>query len=210
MKKIKAFTLTEVMMSLFIIGIILMIAMPVYVKQAANRETFFQLRKFYPIMDNVLDRIRLEHMGMENAVPVGTEDFTASILPLLRVGETCRTDPIGNCWIDNDSGDEDSTLNNDELYYKFKLVDGTAIAMKVYQQCDGSESINVVRKTADGVFDYSQPQDITDACIKMYVDVNAEDGPNKWGEDRVSFVYSVEKGFIPASEKAVQVIHPEE
>ena len=212
------FTLAEILLALFIIGVVFGISVPALQGTTANRERHSQIMKLYPILDNVINWAILENVDVDS-VPFGKKDsngndeFSQLVVKKLRVGQDCQNSAStkGGCWFNGSfttGGGETLTLNNDSNYYKSGLVDSTSLAIQTFDQCNSI-------KTIDG-------KRFNRLCALIYADINGADPPNKWGRDIFAFVYRKYNeddrrneegsrdgylyGLQPASEAAIEII----
>ena len=173
MKKQLSFTLSEVLITLVIIGIIAAITVPIVMSNYRKAETAAKLKKFYSTVSNAV-----------TAYEARTGTSLQESMPYARLGH-----PI---WYDNAGGKffkdtlnmnivSTSDLSNQSCYNDAKncvayLADGTSIVL------DGS--FNGVNCSKDGGFEYAV------GGFRFGFDVNGDKGPNKYGSDRFSFSFA--------------------
>ena len=167
MKKIKSFTLAEVLITLVVIGIIAAITVPVVMANHRRTETAARVKKFYSMMSEVVARSEIESglktyewfqegYGVCNDYDNSTEFYEKYILPYISYMKVEKLGE-GNSYYDKisniPSGKE--LLNNVPAYY---LNDGSILFVNECNELVG-------------------------------FDANGEKGPNEWGRDIFNFYY---------------------
>ena len=158
MKKIKSFTLAEVLITLVVIGIIAAITVPVVMANHKKTETAAKLKKFYSTFSNAVRLAETEHGIPSYEWDFTNESYTAFFETYLQKYFTYTSAGLI-------SGEEFQAGNPRGLYTVY-LNDGTIIGF------DGNASS----------IDNSVP-----AAIDVYVDINGEKNPNILGRDIFHF-----------------------
>ena len=166
MKKIKSFTLAEVLITLVVIGIIAAITVPVVMANHRKTETAARVKKFYSMMSEVVARSEIESglktyewdYGISGCYNYdeSTRFYETYILPYISYMKVEKLED-GNSYYDKisniPSGKE--LLNNLPAYY---LNDGSIMFVNECNELVG-------------------------------FDANGEKGPNEWGRDIFNFYY---------------------
>lgn len=156
----KAFTLAEVLITLSILGVVAVVAIPNVSTKVKRVETQTKIKKFYSTIDNLMGRTEIE-----NNIPFNQWDLTADknqildnyIVPYLNIAKDCRND---NCEAYNFYRQNGTTIWG-EFSPFFILKDGTLIAL-----------IDI---------DNSVPNPYGN--IRIRYDINGVKGPNIAGKD---------------------------
>ena len=169
-RKIKGFTIAEVLITLGIIGIIASMTMPMIIAKYQKKVTVERLKKFYSVMMNVINLSESENGEMADwDFPKESYDksidkfFQRYYLPYLKDAKECYS---ANCF--------------KKEVYAIKYLNG--------QPADGVVVVNYIVKTNDGMYIYLLPN-IPNSYIWMFVDINAHQKPNQIGRD--IFVFDV-------------------
>lgn len=164
MKKLffkKAFTLSEVLITLAIIGVIAAITVPMLIADAHKQETITQLQKTYSTLARttalaIADNGPVETWSIEG---LSADGFSKHyLLPYLYVME-----------------------NKDESEFNYKTLNGKSVSANygsVFYLNDGSK---VSVKTPD-ISEYGKQ-------VRVYVDINGDKNPNRMGRDVFTFNY---------------------
>ncbi len=186
MKKIKSFTLAEVLITLVIIGIIAAITVPVIMANAQKQETISKLKKVYSTISQATKRAIIDNgpadewINDPKYVDTGLDQdyyFNIYIKPYYNA-EDCFA-PTPKCGYTEDSVWTKLDNTTDEVHYygplahAFMLSDGTYIKFWM----DGGPT-TCENPLGGGCY----PQ--------YYVDINGPKGPNKYGHD--VFVFDIE------------------
>lgn len=185
MKKINAFSLAEIVVTLMIIGVISAMTLPSLRETAEKKELAAGLQKAYSTLNQAVSRMELENgpVGKTRYWTVPTE-FWPLFTKELNTMKVCNPGQKG-CFT---TGTIKALNGNDWSNYE---TQGYSV------------------RTADGIsYTYTtslctQEKAISDEDMKnnfgrFVVDVNGEKGPNKFGEDVYFFCIVKEKGIVPA------------
>ncbi len=187
MKKIKSFTLAEVLITLVIIGIIAAITVPVIMANAQKQETISKLKKVYSTISQATKRAIIDNgpadewINDPKYVDTGLNQdyyFNTYIKPYYNVEDCFGQTP--KCGYTEDSVWTKLDGTTEEVHYygplahAFMLSDGTYISLHI----DGGPETCPNQGRVCGYY----PQ--------YYVDINGPKGPNKYGRD--VFVFDIE------------------
>ncbi len=157
MKKIKSFTLAEVLITLVVIGIIAAITVPLVIANHKRTETSAKLKKFYSAITNAIRLAEIEngtinmpdcrYENIENCYQYWFRTYIAKYMNYSKITEEYYFD---------DSGDTPNGFIDWPTFFVY-LNDGT-------------------------IMSFSNPNsDI------IYIDINGEKGPNQGGRDIFEF-----------------------
>ncbi len=197
MRKIKGFTLSEVLITLLIIGIIAVITVPVIQAQYNEKERVSKIKKVYSTLANAMTMVKaaggdMEFEVVETKMYQWFNDYLAKNLSYTKV---CVSK--AGCW---NSGDT-KFLNGSIAYANRKgigiggnivtviLNDGTFLNIDAYNSTDLLRYLHIDTKGGWG--------------IVIIFDINGEKGPNTVGKD-IFYTMWTENGFIPAYRDATQ------
>ena len=191
----KAFTLSEVLIALTVIGVISALTVPALMQKTQKQEYVFALKKAYSILSQVTQRIIAEEGS-----PRCQDDSGAAI-----GGWACSAKEIYEMYkkhLNNakECGTSDGCLPQ-FINTKYKYLDGS----KINSDWEAS-SIYYVLVLADGVqviFDPYMDKKCKAAgygtsnyCSRIHVDINGAKKPNQMGRDYFQFVIK-ENGLYP-------------
>lgn len=180
--KIKAFTLSEVMMVLSVIGVIAALTIPGIMQNAQNRQAVTRLKRTYSLFSQAYTSMVSEYESIEN-IPEwsGTDDdvlnaFSQKIVMLKKCYQSDGCMPAGKNKLLNGT----LSIYDFEPYSKAILADGTGVAFKRFSSnCTGSLG--------------GKTNNIT--CGEIYVDINGPSPPNQTGRDIFDF-WLTQKGIL--------------
>ncbi len=191
----KAFTLAEVLITLAIIGVVAALTIPTVVRNYQKTQTVAQLKKVYSALANTTN-LAIANEGPVSDWEVGQNmtgqaaiDFSNRyLIPYLKVSKNCELKTTGDCFFNFTYLNSDTQRSFGNVYSRFYLNDGTLIGVAIE---------NAIR--ADGL-NYRQAY--------LYIDINGQKKPNKYGKDLFFFKYYIFQGtqsntangkFIPYS-----------
>lgn len=168
----KGFTLSEVLITLGIIGVVAAMTIPVFVKKYQQHVTVTKLKKVYTILNQAFKMSEIDNDSYENwdnINDIGREAYIEKYWrPYLKVIKTCNTDT--ECGYIKKEG------------YYWRNANNTTYAQK------GMNEYNLIIN--DGVFI------MFGGDFRIYIDLNAGQTPNRYGHD--FFIFSVtNKGVYP-------------
>ena len=168
-----AFTLSEVLITLGIIGVVAAMTMPSLITAKQEKATISTIKKNYSIFANALlmaqnDNGELYTWGITKDAD-GLNLVSSNLKPYLKIIEDCGVGEKSDC-APGDNGKFKDLAGNKRTedfsssdYYTFRLNDGTAVAiqLKTKAECISSES----------------------SCMNFYIDTNGKKYPNTLGKD---------------------------
>lgn len=199
-KSEKAFTLSEVLITLAIIGVVAALTVPSLVAKQQEKSTVVALKKTYSTLSNAFDLAVRENGTPDTWGLVAMGDSTGLarlnniMSPYLKIQKNCGTG-VG-CFPNKPYLD----LNNVEktnLYTftgssKLILNDGTLVSLR---QLSGDCAVN-----------YGSSSALRSVCGMFSVDINGLKGPSQIGVDYFSFFFT-KNGLIPVGLQA-QTTYP--
>lgn len=167
LRKLGAFTLAEVLVTLGIIGVVSALTLPTLTKNHQKKTAVVQLHKIYNDFQQGLaaemnnkNAVNLIEAGLNSA---SRETFLKSNFKIVKdcgTGSGCFASTYRAM---GDSGATASGINNSSSYYKVTLASGASVAMRVS---------NISSSNAN-----------TTSFGSIYVDTNGLQGPNVAGRD---------------------------
>lgn len=189
MKKNKAFTLAEVLITLGIIGVIAAITIPTLMQKTNDIETVTALKETFSILSQAYTRA-----VQDNGTP-DTWGFTAgnmgpslkTLVPYLKILEDC-TDGSSGCFDGGYTYYMAKSLGASDYYSstnpKLKLANGSFIIVT---------NINSAACKAS----YGTSEALNNICAEYTVDINGDKQPNQFGRD--TFIFWLTKySILPA------------
>ena len=191
-QRINAFTLSEVLITLVVIGVVAAITLPTIIANYTEHDRIAKIRKTYTTLNNALSLSRA--LGGDYVFDVEANDFTtvenyfnSYLKNRLSIVKTCYNKK--GCWNKGDT----KNLNGSNVYYNRTgigvgadiitavLTDGTFINVDVY----GSASIWKYFGT-----------EVENNGLVIFFDINGERKPNTVGKDIFPLIYS-SNGIVP-------------
>lgn len=184
MKKITAFTLAEILITLGIVGIIAQTTIPILIDNTSKQYYSMGLKKAYTDFNQALASMtnkdgstgNLKATGLFDAVSSAQADnkeLGDSLIQHFKVIKTCGT--AAGCFSQNvsgtfsGSGTRGSSVYNNTDYYKFITADGAYYALRSHGLCLPAPSTTAGH--------------MKEVCGEVRIDINGEKGPNNWGRD---------------------------
>ena len=184
----KGFTLSEVLITLTIIGVVSALTLPAVIQKQRDKANVAKLQKVYSVLSQALLRAK-EDQGDFTNWPAqnsteGTETIFSFIEPYIKTVKKCGD--TSGCWAQNTK----SLSGSDAMWftprltevYNLVLSDGTSVIVDVL-----GERYTVLGLNSD-VKQYS--------IIAFWVDVNGIKGPNIFGRDIFAFALA-NKWLVP-------------
>ena len=177
----KAFTMSEVLITLGIIGIVAAMTLPSLIGNYQKKQTVAQLKKFYSVMSQAINRAEIDYgdvkywdFGKNNET---IKFFNLYLRPYLNIMKTYEvgefpSDITYYCI----SGGSCTSYGDVDGNPKFVLSDGTMIISTDF-------FVDATGKVPG---------------INVLVDINGFKGPNRYGRDVFAFSIQHEKKFVPA------------
>lgn len=191
LRKFMAFTLSEVLITLVVIGVIAAITIPTMVANWQKQSTVAGLKKAYSTLSNAFERSVVDNGGDYNWDLEGKDQhtiFREIFLPYLNVAIDCK----------------DNSTQQNACEYNFKR----------YRSSSQLSNISSALVLADGTIvsaDYGafgqnpqDPSDVSFLFFKILVDINGHKKPNVLGRD-IFYVYisGVDSGSIQMTVKDI-------
>lgn len=189
--KMFALSLSEIMLVACILGVVGELTIPNIVYGQYEITTISELKKTFAVFSSAFDKAVQEYgspdvwglVGAGN--PVGLSNINDIMTKQFNVVQNCGTG-VG-CFPDvkykNLSGtDNNIVLDQDSTYTKFRLADGSSVAVK---QLNGDCSDKWGNSLA-----------LQSVCGLICFDINGNGGPNKYGEDFFGLAFT-KFGLVP-------------
>lgn len=132
----KAFTLSEVLITLGIIGIVAALTMPAIIAKKEKEETVVRLKKIYSVLNNAMIAAVNEHGDMKNwDLDTSSNEGRINILktyfaPYVNVGKQCDNTNMKSCWETKfNTGGDFYNINGNVAYSVLAVIvlkDGSA------------------------------------------------------------------------------------
>ncbi len=181
LRKKYGFTLAEVLITLAVIGVVAALTVPTVVRNYQKTQMITQLKKVYSSIANTTNLAIADEgpvLGWqvgENFTGQAAVDFTNKyLIPYLKVSKNCENKTTGDCTFNYSYLNNDTKRSFDSRYARFYLNDGTLIALRIENAPRG-----------DGL-NYKQAY--------IYIDMNGQKKPNKYGKDLFHFKYYIFHG----------------
>ena len=185
MKRIYAFTLAEVLITLGIIGIVAALTMPALIADYKKKEDVAKLKKAYTIINQAFKLSEVDNGPSEhwaNAYDIGASAYYEQYWkPYFQGPSLCKT--YKECGFTSQTPWK--TLRGD--------VSGTVVDM------DSASNSRVFFRTNDGILYgiFTTFGDMTVANSTIYIDINAGKNPNVLGRDVFKYTRVPGKGVLP-------------
>ncbi len=189
MKILKGFTLSEVLITLVIIGVIAAITVPLIVTNYQKQQTVSKLKKVYSTISNAVNLSSLQN-GSSSDNWANDSDYSALeyfntyLKPYMQILKTCKN----NVECGYTSSTPWSYLSG--TVYDWHLSE-VASTRKFFYLSDG---VFVAIKT--GYLDAASGEAVY-SNIVFFIDVNGTKGPNKFGRDVFVLQDTESKGILP-------------
>lgn len=169
-----AFTLSEVLLVLTVIGLVAALTIPTLIQKVSNDQYAVKLKKEYSALSQAINTISAENMGIENLNVWTPDSQQINIMNLLatklNIIKNCGT--AAGCMYSGTykylSGNAASTFDNDSSTAKAVLADGSSIMV-------GDKPGSCSDDQGDNGLNYT--------CGYIDVDVNGPAPPNQIGRD---------------------------
>jgi len=173
----KGFTLSEVLITLGIVGVVAAITMPTLIQKHQEQVTVSKVKKFYSTMSQAFlfatkDNGTAEQWEVKKYSKLGAEQFMSYLAPHLRILRDCGTS-VGCLKYDRNitllSGrSHDTNYEQNSNYYKFILNDG---------------SYGWLRTSYYNTYCNDVEFNLQNVCAALWIDVNGQKLPNTVGRD---------------------------
>lgn len=195
----KGFTLSEVLITLGIIGIVAAMTLPTLVAKYKDRALVNQAKRSYSILSNAMLKAKVDYNFDSYGDFFNKNNYTnAKIIEILakelKPIEVCPNG--GKCWAWKTLANKKRYSNGKTTYYNYSkmpsmvLADGSVIFFDVYNH-DGSCNSSYTGVKTDGkgnplldengnkiTYTWSDKR-----CGSIKIDVNGSKGPNQFGAD---------------------------
>jgi len=162
-----AFTLAEVLITLAIIGVVAAMTIPTLISDYQEKVLVTKVKKMYSLLSNAYQMYLINNAPEK--FPLTEEGATKAfetLKPYLKISKDCGTISGRGCIYDNTyltkKGSIGENISSQLIYYKFLLVDGSAMAIRGVNNTSLNNMI-------------------------IYLDTNGPAGPNKFGVDTFQF-----------------------
>lgn len=182
---IPGFSQAEIIIAIGIAGIVAMNTLPGFITQQQRNSIIIQLQRDYAIYSSGFEQAISENGSPDNWDTDGSggttdlSDINGIVSKYFKVTKNCGTGPgcFPDIYYNNLKGVENRTnLNQDPLYTKFKLVDGTSVAINQF--------------SPDCSLDWGDSLQLKNVCGMIVMDVNGDKSPNTYGMDFFGFAYT--------------------
>ena len=190
-----AFTLSEVLITLVVIGIVAAITIPAIVENYTEHEKYARVKKTYSMLANAMTRVKADGGDYIFDVTDGNTDniknwYREYLSNYIITTKVCY-DTAG-CW---NSGDTYNLKGNLALYnQRGKSLGGNTVTAILN---DGT-FINIdAFNSANSIYEHFGVIIDTQRTLVIYFDINGEKKPNTVGKDIFATVFT-EEGLVPA------------
>ena len=209
--RLKAFTLSEVLITLVIIGVIAAITVPNIIQSSQDKELHSMYKKNISVIENALNLAQVEEgtIGDNSVVFIPSNGNNASyesakrFAKYLNVAKICKNQNENGCsgafYKTTAANSDDGRIPTDMP--RLILADGSIYTIAQFETCDtmidtcAVDEFGHCKKDENGNdiqgAKYERP------CANIYIDVNGAKAPNKMGKD--SFLASIWKNSISVS-----------
>lgn len=188
-KELMAFTYAELMIVMGVLGIVATHTLPVLYDDFQRSLTMVRLQKNYAVFYTGIDTAIKENGSPDNwgltDDAAGLSNLNSVVSQYFRLNKNCDT--AEGCFPDanykNMKGvDNPDAINEDTDYTKFRLVDGTSIALsQLDENCD---------------LNWGDTEKLQHVCGEIFIDINGDSAPNTYGKDLFGFVLT-KYGLVP-------------
>ncbi|MFA7658332.1 MAG: type II secretion system protein [Candidatus Gastranaerophilaceae bacterium] len=184
------FTLSEILITLGIIGVICAMTIPTLMQNAQERATIAAVKKVHSTLSQAYILAVQENGTPENwnltawCSSAGAENMLNALASYLNITKICGS--ATGCWINKTYTDlknnQGINFYSDPRFAKAELIDGSTIATLIHNpNCTNINGTSTALKTV---------------CGNIWVDINGYKKPNQYGVDL--FIFWISKsGIIP-------------
>ena len=203
MKKKKAFTLSELLITISIIGVVAAITIPAMMRDIIKSNLEVGARESYALLNNVLKKINVDYQCDNDLICTtvftsgkNSADLAFEFKKYIKVVNDCGLTTNQNCWPDatNDNFDgtgASSNMNASNYYYKFISTNNVAYAFHSYGGAGGG-NFDCANNGSTGALGTNSFMSLV--CGVIVVDVNGYKKPNMKGKDTFTFYITNGKG----------------
>lgn len=178
----KGFTLSEVLITLGVIGVVAAITMPTLIQHHQKQQTITQLKKAYSIVAQAFELSKIENGEYEYWDLSNTSNPKEYVqkywIPYLKVLKECDT--YSDCGYDS--------------IRPWKMLDGTSVSA---EDVTGTVFRHAIALNDGSVLSFRIPPDSVangNGTAKISIDINSSKGPNRTGRDY--FVLEIYNGKL--------------
>ena len=212
--RLLAFTLSEVLITLVIIGIIAAITVPSLIQSSQNKEFHSKLKKNMAVLESALRLASVEEglTGDNTVIFTPTDSTDRSYESALRFSKYVNT--LKLCKNYRDNGCSDIYYNIDYSIKehgngtfnangspKLVLADGSIFTVQQYEDCESQRDACKKDQYGNCLKDENGNNIMGNiwnkkVCAYLYLDVNGAQGPNKFGRDNFLINVHRDKVFV--------------
>ena len=193
-KQFTAFTLSEVLITLVIIGVISAMIIQILIQKQQEEQTVVSLKKAYSTLSSAYTLAVQENGTPDSWNLIGSNSGQGAInmlntlAPYLNIVKNCGTN--ANCWktgtYTDINNNIDLNFDSDVRFAKAELSDGSFINILIQNpNCTGNMGASISLQTV---------------CADIWIDINGDKKPNKIGVDL--FLFWISKvGITPLGTK---------
>ena len=189
-RKLKGFTLAEVLITLVIIGVIAAMTIPSLMNKTNEQETVVAVKKAYSVFSQAYQRVIAEN-GEINPACLGENDqsagktlgemFAKQLNTQKVCGHSSDEDCFGEGMYKKFNGTDWYNWNLDSnKHYKMRLSDGMSVGIYGYPTYQNRGTSEALQNSIGHIF----------------VDINGDKGPNTFGKDVFQF-WIIKNGLVP-------------
>lgn len=190
----KAFTLSEVLITLVIIGVVAALTIPVLQENYLEQERIAKVKKSYSMLANAMTLVKADGGDMVFEVANDSDEnmrnwFEEYLEPHIIKLKVCYNK--SGCWNDGNT----RNLNGSSVYYNRTGIGVGANIITVVLQ-DGT-FLNIDAYGKASIAKYFGMDIETDNALVVFFDINGAKKPNMMGKDIFVTVFT-ENGLVPA------------
>ena len=197
-RRLEAFTLSEVLITLVIIGVIAAITIPAVIANYTEQEKYSRVKKAYSTLANAMTRLRAD--GGDGIFEVSDSDINSTkswfdnyMKPYIVTTKVCY-DTAG-CW---NKGNTIKLNGQTESYNRSGTCIGSACITAVLN--DGT-LININVNSGSDAMSLAKTNVTSANSVFVHFDINGEKKPNQIGKDIFVTIFT-ENGLVPAYSNA--------
>ena len=169
----KAFTLSEVLLSLVIMGVIAAITVPSLMNNINKQQYISAYLKMYSSICQVYNRVKTDNGGSLDSVFQENDDYPRILQRYFSGSKVCSAyQTTGKCWPDKWYTISGGIVSSNENFSSSLILnDGSIILfLHISSECTGSTELNT-----------------NTGCVRLRTDINGFKGPNRVGRDIYDF-----------------------
>ena len=211
-KRKNGFTLAEVMITLFIIGIVAVLTIPNFVQNYRKSQTITKVRKAYTVINSAY-RMAVAMNGnsafwFESGASAGYttswDFFTKYVRPYYKIERICTgegtydTNGYKKCGYDSTKSTRSGGWVNDDIWNNYRVVFQTQDGIMYFIYPFGTTCIKAEDYTPENPV-YTSCTAAMNGAYNISIDINGSKGPNTWGKDLFLFELDQQKqSIVPA------------